>query len=467
MKIHLTRTTKFPSGELSLVGELLMRHNGPMEFTLTPKPVLFEKHNFQWEELFGAMDEYRSQNNISREDLVVCVTELSNSSNWFSAFDPEGSNNIFVHGEEWDHYVYSERQFPIAFEAVLNVLQRKLFPDFEKLEGHPLIHDLPRGCINDMCIDKMEIGFKMRTGDICVDCSQALEEAFSGRTVLEQSVEIFETLRRGMVQSRVYLKPLSFEEKLPFSVAITKRKMGMTSQTFRRFLMMIDHFDSLVRTAVIMLANLYFTNSKDLRQFFCDNNLSDKPSLGSWVQALAALAKMEVATDSISLPPDFARKVKKVVQLEGERKIVLTRNEMRGHGYIECDDEGYEREYAELLPVLEEIEYSLSPLFERFHYYFVRKTNHKDEGEYSISHILLSGSNPAFLETESSVSFELAREVPRANNCYLVTPDKKRWTCLDPYLKFGVCPECKHPRVLIYDGSVFLDPFVGHRVEID
>ena len=175
---------------------------------------------------------------------------------------------------------------------------------------------------------------------------------------------------------------------------------------------------------------------------------------------------MQVQTDAISLPPDFSRKVKKVVQLENESKIVLIRNEMRGHGYIECDDEGYEQEYAELLPVLEEMEESLSPLFERFHYYFVRKTNHKGEGEYGIHHVLLSGDNPAFLETESSVSFELARDVPKWNKCYLVTPDKKQWTCLDPYLKFGICPECKHPRVLVYDGDVYLDPFVGHRVEI-
>ena len=257
MKIHLTRTTKFPSAELSKVDDLLSRHTGTMDFVQTKRPILFEVQDYRWDDLFDAMNRYREENGISDAEYVVCVTELRNLSNWFSAFDPNGKNNIFVHGDEWNYYVYAERCFPIAFEVVLNVLQRKLFPDFEKLDGHPLIHDFPRGCINDMCIDKMEIGFKMRTGDICLDCSEALEAAFGDRSILVQAVEILEALRRGMVQSRVYLKPLSFEQKLPFSVAITKRKMGMTSQTFRKFLMMIDHFDSLVRTAVIMLANLY------------------------------------------------------------------------------------------------------------------------------------------------------------------------------------------------------------------
>jgi len=443
-----------------------MRHDGPMEFVQATRPVLFETQDFVWRSLFDALQAFRSDTNIPESEYVVCITELRNSSNWFSAFDPLGTNNIFVHGEDWNYYVYSERSFPIAFEVVLNVLQRGLFPDFEKLDGHRLIHDFPRGCINDMCIDKTEIGFKMRTADICIDCSQAFEEAFGSRDVLIQAVEILEVLRRGMVQSRVYLRPLSFEKNLPFPVAITKRKMGMTSQPFRKFLLMIDHFDSLIRTAVILLSCLYHKNQVERDSFFEDNKLNEKPSLGSWVQSLAKLSRMDVTGNSFSLPPNFAKKVKRVVQLENERKIVFIRNEKRGHGYIECDDEGYEHEYSELLPVLEEIEQSLAPLFERFHYFFVRKTSHKDEGEYLINHVLLSGDNPAFEETNSSVVFNLAKDVPKVDKCYMVSPDKQQWTCLDPFFKFGICPECKHPRVLVYDGEVFLDPFVGHRVEL-
>src|SRR4051812_32712370 len=161
-----------------------------------------------------------------------------------------------------------------------------------------------------MCIDKMEIGFKMRTADICSDCSQALDETFNNREVLEQTVSILESLRRGMVQSRVFLKPLSFEEKLPFSVAITKRRMGMTTQSFRKFLMMIDHFDSLVRTAVIMLANLYSPSNLDVPQFFAKNGLDVKPALGTWVAALAKLSNMSVQPDLFSLPANFSRKLK-------------------------------------------------------------------------------------------------------------------------------------------------------------
>jgi hypothetical protein len=466
MRVHLSRTTRFPQAELQRVYELLSRDPGPIEFYLKDRPMFFEKNDFDWDDFFLEMHVFRDSINLPDDECLVCVTELTNNRNWFSAFDPNGSNSIFVHGVDWEHFVYSEPKYPIAFEVILNVLQRRLFPDFQKVEGHPLIHILPRGCINDMCIIKTEIGFKMRTADLCLDCSQAYHDLFGDTKILEQTVEILERLRRGMVQSRVYLKPLSFEEKLPFSVAITKRKMGMTSQTFRRFLMMIDHFDSLVRTAVIMLAHLYLPDRSAIDNFFASHELNQRPSLGNWVQALAALAKTGDKPNQISLPPNFANKLKQVVALESERKIVSIRNEMRGHGYIECDDEGYEKENAELLPVLEEIERALAPLFERFHYFYVRKTNHKDEGEIIINHVSLVGSNPAFLETESSVVFNLAKDVPKFDKCYLVTSDKKHWTCMDPYIKFGVCPECKHPRLLIFDGDVYLDPFVGHRVEL-
>lgn len=466
MKVHLTRTTHFRSSELSRVHDLLCQHAGPMEFKLSSGPILFERQDYRWDDLFTVMNEFRKAKEIPDDEYLACVTELRNSSNWFSAFDPKGTNNIFVHGDEWDYYVYAEPRYPIAFEIVLNVLQRKLFPDFEKLDGHPLIHDFPRGCINDMCIDKTEIGFKMRTADICNDCSRALDEVLGDRAVLEQTVLILEHLRRGMIQSRVYLNPLSFEARLPFSVAITKRRMGMTTQTFRKFLTVIDHFDSLVRTTVIMVASLYQSNGLRTSEFFEENSLNSKPALGTWVSALAKLSNMTVDSDLIALAPDFKKKLQRVVTLEQEKKIVWIRNEKRGHGYIECDDEGYEEELLNLLPVLHEMEQSLAPLFERFYYYFIRKLE-RVGNEIVIYHTDLSGSNPAFLETTSNVAFEKITDIPEGRKCYLVTPDKKTWTSLDPYLKFGTCPECKHPRLLIQDGETYLDPFVGHRVELN
>lgn len=465
MKVHLSRTTKFPSGELSKITELLQREAGPMEFVLTPRPILFETDFFAWDDLFSEIEKYRTSQNIPDQDFVVCVTDLKNDQNWFSACDPSGKNNVFVDGADWDYFVYAERKYPIAFEVVLNILQRKMFTNFNDLLSSPYLHDPAIGCISDMCSNKTEIGLKMRTADICNDCIQALDEVIGDRQLLEQTVTILESLRRGMIHSRVFMKPLSFEERLPFSVAITKRRMGMTTQPFRKFLMMIDHFDSVIRTAVIMLSALYSRSGFDSAAFFQNNKLLVRPSLGIWVKALANLSSHSVDPDLFSLPPDFSERLLQVISLEAESKIVRIRNEKRGHGYIECGDVGYEQELANLLPVLHDIEQMIAPLFERFHYYFVGKLDRIGKN-FNIHHVDLSGSNPAFLETTSLVRFESIDEIPESMKCYLVTPDKKQWTSLDPYIKFGTCPECDHYRLLIQDGGVYIDPFIGHRVQL-
>ncbi len=466
MKVHLIRTKKYPAKELQNVLDTLLPFSGPMEFLISEKPILFEEVDFVWADLFGKMRTYRKEQSIPDEDFLVCVTELRNVLNWFSSFERAGNNNIFIHGKEWQYFVYAEERFPIAYQVVLNVLQRILLPNTNKLTSHPLIHERPIGCINDLCPYKPDINFKMRTADICNDCLQAFEENIENPKVIQQTIDIFEGLRKGMVNSRVYLQPLSFEENLPFTVAITKRKMGMTSQPFRKFLMMIDHFDCLIRTAVILLAHLYFSDKKDLTAFFEENRLSEKPSLGAWVAALNKLSSVQIETKTFSLPNDFNRKLSGIIRLEQEQKIVLVRNEKRGHGYIECSDSGYESQFLAQIQVLDEIEKNLSPLFYRFHYYHVISADHIGSGKFEINYIDLSGSNPAFLEDKIKVSFKDFSEVPGKNQCFLVSPKKDKWISLDPYLKFGTCPECNHMRLLIQDGDVYLDPLVGHRVDL-
>lgn len=466
MKIHLVRTKLFPAAELKKVYELLLPHEGIMEFILESSPILFEEEDYDWEPFFDEMQKYREKELVPDEDFLICITELDNYQSWFSAFDLSGKNNIFVQGEDWENFIYAEKQYPITFEIIANILQKILFGDFFDMLNHHLIHEEPIGCINDFCKFKPEIDFKMRTADICRDCLQALEDKLGDTKLLKQSIDILENLRREMVHSRVFLKPLSFEEKLPFTVAITKRKMGMTSQPFRKFLMMIDHFDCLVRTSVVMLSNLYSERKADVEIFFADNNLTEKPALGTWVSALQRLSAMKVEVESISLPQDFNKKLSGIITLANEQKIIAIRNEKRGHGYIECSDEGYEDDFLRNLPVLEEIEKHLSPLFYRFHYCQILNTDHLGKGKFKISYIDLSGSNPAFNEDITEVVFDDIDDVPTKNQCYLVTPKKDKWISLDPYLKFGTCPECKHMRLLIQDGEVYLDPLIGHRVDL-
>jgi hypothetical protein len=312
MKIRITRTVKLHQNILKKVVAELLPINGPLTFIEERTPLMFQVEEFEWDSFFGNCSEYRLSNQFNENDFLIVLTELTNNANWFSSFSMTGERTIFIHASDWENYIYSEPEFPIAYEVVANVLQslsfNKLGDDIFKY-----IHGDPIGCINDLCGWKPDITFKLRTGDICPDCLTIFSTIIQ-KEIIEQSISIFESLRKRLLFNKAWQKPMSFEEKLPFTIAITKRKLGTTLEPFRKMLMLIDHFDSIVRTTVLMLAGL--TQSKQqMDQFLKDRNLHHLPSLGNWVDALATLAKLySQQFPELQLPRDFSKKVQQVVQ---------------------------------------------------------------------------------------------------------------------------------------------------------
>ena len=463
MKIRIARTVKLPNLIVKKTLDLLMPHTGPMQYMEETKPLMFQDDYFSWDAFFSACTLYRGERNIPENDFLVILTELHNDKNWFSAFSYAGERTIFIHAEEWENYIYCEPELPLAYEVIANVLQSLLYAkEHEGLIRY--IHYEPIGCMNDMCGWKHDISLKLRTGDICSDCLSLLSLT-TGKEIIKQSIQVFESLRKKMVFNCNYQKPLSFEEHLPFTIAITKRKLSTTLEPFRKMLMLIDHFDSIVRTASLMIAHLT-KSKKEVVHFLEENNLSERPSLGSWVNALAKLAKGAVNYDwGFQLPSDFSSKVQQVITLANESKITFIRNEQRGHGYIDCQDSGYKQSFQSCLPVIEEMERLLSPLFYRFKYYHVINIRRTDGQQFVIRAHKLSGSNPAFIEEEIETTFNTIEQIPIENRFYVVTPDNLKWYDLDPYFKYGECNICHHNRLLVFDGIYMLDPYIGHRFQ--
>lgn len=463
MKVRVTRTVRLNQSRLKKVMTVLLPVNGPMVFVEERRPLMFEADLFEWGHFFDACSGYRQENMFDEQDFLVVLTELRNASNWFSGFSMEGARTVFVHASDWENYIYAESEYPIAYEIVANILQTlsyaKLGEDLFKY-----VHSEPIGCMNDMCGWKPDITFKLRTGDICQDCL-AIIESIVGKGMIENAVALFEYLRKEMLFSRDWQKPMSFEENLPFTVAITKRKMGITLEPFRKMLMLIDHFDSLVRTSVLMLSGLSKTH-QEMHAFLVERKLHHLPSLGNWVDALAALARSCARQfPDLQLPLDFASKVQQVVKLSNDHKITYIRNEKRGHGYIECQDSGYKGIFSDCIQVVEDMERLLHPLFLRFHYLHTISLNRIEGRKFKVVSHQLSGSNPAFFEKEIVTEFERIEELPIEDRFYLVTPDLKTWVDLDPYFKYGECSLCHHNRLLVYDGLYMLDPYIGHRFE--
>lgn len=436
-----------------------------MSFIEEKNPIMFQINDFVWNDFFEKCKEYRLTNQFDQSDFLIVLTELRNDANWFSSFSQADERTIFIHGSDWENYIYSEPEFPIGYEVIANILQSLSFSKLG-IEFYKYVHEDPIGCINDMCGWKPDITFKLRTGDICPDCLSLFTSNIQ-KEIIEQSVSIFEALRKRMLFNKAWQKPMSFEENLPFTIAITKRKLGTTLEPFRKMLMLIDHFDSIVRTTVLMLAGL--TQSKEeMEEFLLERRLNNLPSLGNWVDALAALAKLNAKSfPELQLPSDFSSKVQQVVQLANDNKITYIRNEKRGHGYIDCQDSSYKQLFTQCIAAVENIEQLLSPLFYRFNYFHTINLRRIEKNKFKVIAHLLSGSNPAFIEKEITTEFEVIEDLPIEDRFYLVTPDLKKWIDLIPYFKYGECNVCHHNRLLVYDGIYMLDPYIGHRFPIE
>ena len=168
MNVRITRTVKLPQSNLKKVLAKLIPINGPITFIEEKIPLMFEKDDFKWNSFFEDCSEYRKKNNYAETDFLVVLTELRNESNWFSGFSLDGERNIFIHASEWENYIYSEPQFPIAYEIVANVLQSLSFAKLGE-DIFKYVHREPIGCMNDMCSWKPDITFKLRTSDICAE----------------------------------------------------------------------------------------------------------------------------------------------------------------------------------------------------------------------------------------------------------------------------------------------------------
>jgi hypothetical protein len=463
MKIRITKTIKLDSRLLNKVLEELMPFEGPMEFKEEKAHLIFYQDDFEWDDFFKECTNYRKEHNFHEQEFLVVLTELRNKDKWFSAFSMSGERTLFINSSDWENYIYSEPQIPIAYEVIANILHLCAHLKIGK-KFFNYTHNEPIGCVNDMCYWKPDITFKLRTGDICSDCLNMLNSILNNE-VLEQSIKCFESLRKKMLFNREWQKPMSFEEKLPFSVAITKRKMASTIEPFRKMLMLIDHFDSIIRTAVLMLAGLTKTRT-EMEVFLVERNLGELTSLGRWVEALVPLANTySNQFPEFQLPRDFSSKVKMVVKLANEGKITFIRNEKRGHGYIECHDSSYKEIFKQSIGILEQIENLLSPLFYRFNYFNIISLKKLESNRFNVLVHNLSGSNSAFMEKEIITEFDKIEDIPSEGDFYLVTPDLKRWINLSPYFSYEECIKCSKLRFLIYDGKYKLDPYIGHRFQ--
>lgn len=150
-----------------------------------------------WETNFDQCQDYRVKEGISENDFIVLLTEHSNEFGWFTAGDPKGQRNLFVHTAFWEHYTGSDHRYPVAYHIAAAVLKRLTFSNYSDLNAH--LHQEARGCINDFCAEKKKVSLKLRTADICPACMNLMDERNVDRAVIRQVLAIIEGIRNQML----------------------------------------------------------------------------------------------------------------------------------------------------------------------------------------------------------------------------------------------------------------------------
>lgn len=235
MKVHLIRSEGYDIEDFNNVLNLLKSHRGSIEFVpsepiLLPEAqnnILFEnmdalltKHTpsfsmveknvfakyvfpleepvWTWAQLFKVCTDFRAKNNIPASDHVFLLTERFNDMNWFGGIDPT-MHNYFIHTEGWeiffDHNI--DTRFPISYEITVWLLRSLLFKNQQEILK--FAHDDSRGCMMDFCQNKREITIKMRTADVCPECTELISNRDLNKTQLKQLFTIMDGIRKNLL----------------------------------------------------------------------------------------------------------------------------------------------------------------------------------------------------------------------------------------------------------------------------
>jgi hypothetical protein len=236
INIHLFRSEELSPGRFNEIVTLITQFAGPGNFisgeetiswekervsqelregediylkkTFTVKnKMLFESsfHNFEprmvfsleWDTIFSQCETYRKALKIPASDLVIILTDHSNNRNWFSAWDPAGKRNFFVHTGMWEHFIEADPRYPVVYELAAILLWVNTFSNHSELIKYA--HDEPRGCVCDMCMNKKQVSFKLRTADICPECRELLVSRNVNPEIVKQFFDITGSIRQHML----------------------------------------------------------------------------------------------------------------------------------------------------------------------------------------------------------------------------------------------------------------------------
>ena len=215
--------------------------------------------SYSWAELEGVLEAERCR---LQAKYLIGVLDEPIENNWFSRAIP-GKNVIFITTWCWEYLSDLPVGAFVAYEMVENLVEllvQRDEGDQEWLFNNVVHKEETRGCLSDMCTTKPHISFKIRTGDICPSCMEALRSR-----VREPAVEaiqmMLEAVRKVAIKRVSVEKAYSSQEMLaelidqrfPFPIAYCFRAMRGEMTYLGKWKRMYDLYLVIVRYMTFVL----------------------------------------------------------------------------------------------------------------------------------------------------------------------------------------------------------------------
>jgi hypothetical protein len=429
-----------------LVARYFENNPGPIQIRLGKGSVQLRPDRgeaLSWNSAFRCLNEIRRQQEIPADEIVYLLTALPNESNWYCFEDPDCRCNAVGHVGNYSWVTRAPSEVISAHYVLTTVFGVILAKAGLKREDY--MHEEMRGCFSDFCLEKSQLDFKLRTGDICGDCMDVAARIGVPDELLKQVVDIMESMRRATVSTAPYLSSQDDYSRWPFPVAVTRHKASQAINVTNRLKLLLDHLDCLVR--YVFFAYGAYTGAIP--------NIAARPSLGSFVEALRNLPDGEYG-----IPSRLARIV-------SQGDLVHIRNETLG-GYGPPDEQTYSDKIERLQAGLGDLK-QVADAFLSAYQLVVPGTITMAGGVYNLEGRQLIGSHLLHPQFRKALTASPDRLGIRENtHVYLCNVSMTSFKTLSPYIRFETCPECRHQRVLLSDGgNIYIDVFGGHRIRMN
>lgn len=207
--VWLVRSPEYSLTKFREVRDLLNKYKGVVKFfpeklekgeelplledekNIDPSSTL-EPKELSW--FFERCNEFRMQEDIGDEEMVMLLTDIRNPYNYFNGIDFETGLNMMVHTADWDRFFPgSDESYPVAYHVAATVLIRKWF-NLES-EAKAMLNLLPKGCMMDFCNFKKDVKLKILTADISEEALTSMSESKLDPNLISQTLRIFQGVR--------------------------------------------------------------------------------------------------------------------------------------------------------------------------------------------------------------------------------------------------------------------------------